>query len=648
MEVPSPGAALPRLRRAIWYLVGGTFAALGLTLLLVFLHAYFSAQYLVLPVYALGGLMVALAAGSALAGVCYAWRAYPRHRGAVVFVVAITAATLLAHAYILGEPPAADGAVSISGPIGTPLHSVDSDQCGNPQLTVTSSFSNGQLQVTLAATGSASDACKGRAFVDPTLVSPAAAGGQGFAPLPDFQNPLEPGQSVTGNWTVAGPVTGINVTYQELDCYKTSAPAGYGCIMDEVYYIPEGMSILNGAQCSTTGAPSYCHMEHPFLTPALIAAGMAVFGEFNVVGWRALPALLGSFSLPLVFGIVWKLAEDKKAAYVATTLLALDVMYFAQSNAGLLDVPQVFFALAAFFAYFAELRWWKFDRYVVAGVLLGVAGLAKETAVFLALALLTYIFFFGEGDRWVRVYDVLKVTLVVGIVFAVGLQAYDSTLAAQAGTLFTQQVGYIISYGSSLNAGCPWACGWTSGVLGGHITPLDWLVYYTPIAYFGVTDFVGGISFPGLWYYGVTNLMVTWTTFVWLPLIVWNLVAYWRSRRAPGTELVPSTDAPGSPAPPPPDAPSSPSLKFAAFALIYFAWTYVPYIFIFLGGRVTYPFYIIPAVPAMSMGASYWMSKRWFPKWLLAVYLVMVFGFFLVYFPDKSFLPIWVRVLLRH
>ncbi len=41
-------------------------------------------------------------------------------------------------------------------------------------------------------------------------------------------------------------------------------------------------------------------------------------------------------------------------------------------------------------------------------------------------------------------------------------------------------------------------------------------------------------------------------------------------------------------------------------------------------------------------------SALWFPKWLAAVYLSMVFVFFLVYFPDKAFLPLWLRALIGH
>jgi len=88
--------------------------------------------------------------------------------------------------------------------------------------------------------------------------------------------------------------------------------------------------------------------------------------------------------------------------------------------------------------------------------------------------------------------------------------------------------------------------------------------------------------------------------------------------------------------------------KFAALALVWFLWNYLPYVGLFIDGRVTYPFYFVPAIPAVAMGASYWLTRDWFPKWLVWVYVAMVFVFFFVYFPEKGFLPDWLRVIIGH
>jgi hypothetical protein len=640
-DIGAPRKGLTRLTRG---LVKLAFADLGVLLLVILAHQAFSLGSLISVAQVLTAALFLLSVAGLASGISDSWRSYPGHRRVIVFLVAITLATLLAHAYIMGNPPASDQRVPVSGSIGSQLTSTDQGG-GNPLVTMSSQLAGSELSVTLTATGS-------DAIVVTGVQVPADLTGAGFNGQATFQNPLEPGNTATGNWNVSSPVTNLTLDYQSLNCYSTSS-RDYGCIMDEVFYVPEGMGILAGQQCSTgAGAPTDCHLEHPPLVPALLAAGMAVFGEYSVVGWRVMPALLGTFSIPLLFGIAWKSSGSKKLAYLSATLLAMDVMFFSQSSAGLLDVPEVFFGLAAFFVYFADLKFWKFDRYVLAGVFLGVAGLAKETAVFLALALLTYILLFGDGRKRLRVYDVLKVTLVVALVFAAGLQAYDSTLATSQYSNFTHNIQYIFSYGSSLIAdklACQpttgYWCKFPSDPGGPPILPTDWLVYYSPVAYFATSVCINssngsclGGSYVAIAYYGVTNFLETWTVYVWVPLIAYTLYRFYR-RRGPQLEDFGFSG---------PKPALQGEAKFAAFALTLFLWNYVPYLFLLLEGRVTYPFYIIPAIPAIAMGASYWLAKPWFPRWLMWIYLVMTFAFFLVYFPDKAFLPQWLRILIAH
>ncbi len=649
MEVP----ASPHADRFHWTLlkrlVTVTFAEFAALLIVVLVHGFVGGQSLVFPAEVLTWALAALAAASIIEGVVWGWVAYPQHRRAVAFVAAVTLITLLAHAYII-DTPAASTSGSASGQGGTTFSS--------DQAVADTSVTNGTLKVTLTANGNAIAQASVSANGAPL------SGGWDGSP-PSFVSPLQPGTSITGTWNFVptGPSERVTVSYQYLTCYDTKTRS-YGCIMDEIFYVPEGMGMLAGQHCSTgPGAPSNCHLEHPPLVTALIASGMAMFGTYSAVGWRVMPALLGAFSIPLLFGIVWKVSESKKAAYLSATLLALDVMFFSQSSAAVLDVPEVFFGLAAFFVYFAGLRVWKFDRTVLAGVFLGVAALAKETALFIALAFVTYVLFFGEGRRWTRVYSVFKVALVVALVFAAGLQVYDSALATPQYPTFVGHVGYILSYGSSLIAD-KLACQPTTGYWckfpgdagGAPILPTDWLTYYSPVEYLGICATINGVCQSGylaVAYYGVTNLLETWTVYVWVPLVAFGLYTFRKGSKAPsGGESAGEEPAGGGPEvtvePPPPSRTLTGDVKFAGLALILFLWSYVPYLFLFLAGRVTYPFYIIPGIPAMAMGTAFWLSRDWFPRWLLYLYMVMVFVFFLVYFPDKAFLPVWLRILIGH
>ncbi|MGP8125607.1 MAG: phospholipid carrier-dependent glycosyltransferase [Nitrososphaerales archaeon] len=405
-----------------------------------------------------------------------------------------------------------------------------------------------------------------------------------------------------------------------------------GCIMDESYYVPAAETLFNGTQCGPT-VPN-CNTEHPFLSKALMAAGIAAFGD-NAPGWRIFNVLLGTFSLPLLFFLVLKLTGSRKASFLSATLLALDVMFFSQSSAALLDIPMVFFALLGFVLYFYKVSFWKLDRFTLAGILLGLSALSKETGIFLMATLATYHLAAGEGGKRLRLVSAFEIAIVTAGVLILGLQTYDSLLARSAFPTFLDQIHYMLSYGASLIGP-----GWTYGN-NIQITPFSWMTYYQPVTYYGTSVSVCAGSactnYVGVAYYGVTNLLETWTTYLWAPLAA---LAIWRvfKPRPGGLEQFGFADT----------GPRSLSgdTKLALLSLIWFCWNYFPYVALFAAGRVTYPFYFIPALPAVAMGASYFLTRNWVPRYTWVIYLLGAFFFFLVFFPDKAFLPVWLRSLI--
>jgi dolichyl-phosphate-mannose--protein O-mannosyl transferase len=392
-----------------------------------------------------------------------------------------------------------------------------------------------------------------------------------------------------------------------------------GCIMDEVYYVPAAQSLLSGQQCSPYA--DSCNMEHPFLAKAIIAAGIALFG-FNDTGWRFFIALLGTLSIPLLFVLVKLVSGSDRLSYFSTLLFASDTLFFVHSSAALIDVPPVFFALLGFIFYFWGRGYWLLDRYVISGIFLGLSALSKETSLFFITLLVTYhAVSSGSGlRRWA--YDSLKVMLTASLVFAVGLQVYDSLFASGSVPIFYQHVEFMLRYGSGLTGG-----GWTDAVLKTYITPLNWLLYYSPVDYFVTNVTVpsqGGqpITYTSVGYYGVPNFMVVWLVFAWVPVAVSRLSTVGQSGARSGED------------------------RAALFALVWLAWTYVPYILLWLYGRVTYPFYLLPAIPALSIGAAYFITRDWFPRKIALLYLAATFLWFFYYFPVKDFLPLWLRELI--
>lgn len=408
-----------------------------------------------------------------------------------------------------------------------------------------------------------------------------------------------------------------------------------GCIMDESYYVPAAQTMLNGTQCGPT-VPN-CNTEHPFLSKALIAAGIAMLGD-NAPGWRILNVLLGTFSLPLVFVLVLKLSKSRKASYLSATLLALDVMFFSNSSAALLDIPMVFFALLAFVLYFYKVRFWKLDHFTLSGILLGLAALSKETAIFLLATLATYHLVAGDGGRKLRLVCAVEIVVVTAGVFVLGLQMYDTLFARAAFPTFLDQIHYMLSYGASL-IGPGWSYGGPNGN-STQITPLSWITYYQPVRYYGTSVSVCSntcYSYWGIAYYGVTNLLETWTTYIWMPLAALAIWKIYRPRGG-GLERFGFVDTASRNL--------SGDAKLALLSLIWFSWNYFPYLALFTVGRVTYPFYFIPALPAVAMGASYFLTRKWVPRYASIIYLAGAFLFFFIFFPDKAFLPVWLRALI--
>lgn len=485
-----------------------------------------------------------------------------------------------------------------------------------------------------------------------------------------------------------------------------------GCVMDEVYYIPAAAAIIDGIHC----APQVeaCNMEHPPLSKALIAVGIAAFGNggFNLESGRLLPIILGTACIPLVFAIAWRFSKDKRVAYYSSLLLALDTMFFVHSSISVLDIPVVFFALAGIVTYLYDVRVWRIDKYYISGALMGLSLLSKETAIFLVGALVTFHLLRGRQSIRLRLFSSLKILIVAVLVFAIGLQAYDSLLTGGQVPTFLNQIQYIYSYGSSLVChpsvfDCPGAFLNVPGNPSTAITPLSWLVYYVPTTYFksNVSICTGPVcrSYVNIAYYGITNMIETWSTYIWAPFAAYILYRLLKRKGEPtaiggtmksmepipmttedmeklaklkslldsgaitkeefdsqksailyATKKVRSEDKDENRAVGTEVSSSSESQKqgfwesdLPILALIIFCWSYFPYLALIVEGRVTYPFYFLPAVPAIALGSSYFITRSFFPRILAIVFLVAVFVWFVVFFPDQSFLPSWITSALR-
>jgi len=441
-------------------------------------------------------------------------------------------------------------------------------------------------------------------------------------------------------------------------CYDNSKAVD-GCVMDEIYYIPAAQALLTGEKCGPYA--DNCNLEHPFLSKAFIAAGIVLFGNDDF-GWRFFIALLGTASIPILFAICWRVTRDSTLSLFAAYMLGFETLFFVHSSIAVIDVQAIFFALLAFLVYLSDLHLWKLNKFALAGMLLGLSALSKETAIFMVIFLVVYNLFFGDGNKRSRLFSSLQIFVITAVVFCVGLQIYVTLFGNSSMHTFVDDIRYIIDYGGSLKGN-----GWYDSVLHSYITPINWITFYTAVGYYVTKVPVGGTYYIVLGYWGIPNFFEVWLVFLWAPYVVYLAFKKWRSARAPtlpsmsespvadpASVEVPadiSASAPEASAkqtePVSEEAPD-PAFKLAGFALLWFAFTYFPYFAISAYGRVTYPFYLLPAIPAIAIGGAYLLTRRWFPREVSYVLLGGIFLWFFLYYPDKDFLPSWVRMLLGH
>ncbi len=97
---------------------------------------------------------------------------------------------------------------------------------------------------------------------------------------------------------------------------------------DELYHVRTAYENINGI--------TPYEITHPPLGKVIIASGIELFG-MNPFGWRFMGTLAGVLMLPVIYIIAKMLFKKTRFAAVATILLAVDFMHFAQTRIGTVD-----------------------------------------------------------------------------------------------------------------------------------------------------------------------------------------------------------------------------------------------------------------------------------------------------------------------
>jgi dolichyl-phosphate-mannose-protein mannosyltransferase len=180
--------------------------------------------------------------------------------------------------------------------------------------------------------------------------------------------------------------------------------------------IPAGQTHFNFT-CSGTACGEY--VVQPPVGKLLIAVGEWLYG-LTSFGWRAASAFFGTLAILVMCRVTRRLTRSTLLGCIAGLLLSLDGLEFVLSRIGILDIFLMFFVLASFGCLVVDrdvsrqrlaeamvlvpsdeggpqlgIRKWR----VAAGVLVGLAGGAKQDAVWYIFAFVGLCIAWDMGAR---------------------------------------------------------------------------------------------------------------------------------------------------------------------------------------------------------------------------------------------------------
>jgi predicted membrane-bound dolichyl-phosphate-mannose-protein mannosyltransferase len=356
-----------------------------------------------------------------------------------------------------------------------------------------------------------------------------------------------------------------------------------GLVFDEVFYARSALYLLN--------ATSY-NNEHPPLAKALSAFGFLIFG-INSLGLRFFHIILGSLLPSIFFLFVFKLFKNLKISIFSTLLLCFDTLYFVHSSIAMLDVPMLFFYILSFLFLLNFFEKFDLKKIIIAAIFFGFAALCKESAFLLYFPILIFLFLKLFPNFKIFLKYISLFTSISILIFFLGLQIYD--LYTQSYTNFIEHINYIITYAKSLTINEPEK----------FVYPWRWIVWYKPIPYYVTsTSENGKIIFRNPAYYGIHNPFLYSSLLLSFPFLFWQI--FRKKKKIENESLL---------------------ITWIMFGYLIF----IPWSLFFK--RVIYPFYILNALPAISIAFA--LLFKDFPSKIFFIYLIFEIFFFFVFFPVK-------------
>ena len=375
-------------------------------------------------------------------------------------------------------------------------------------------------------------------------------------------------------------------------------------IFDEAYYVNAakliaGIHPVAGAHYADQPLFLDPNTEHPPLGKALMAGSILLFGD-NGIGWRIPSLVAGMIALFALYGVVRAAGGRPWLGVLAVALYSLDVLSFIHGRIGTLDMMSVAFLLIGAWLGLKE-------RWVLAGAALALGTLIKVPGAYGLLAALLWqalgLWRTSRHRQLTRI-DFRPTAALLGayaFVGLVGLWLLDLRFTTYTNPL--EHVSHMLSYGFALQGAFNPTGGITSA-------PWQWLVNDGQFDYLktAVNTLANGsvigskttIQFRALLNPALIGAM---------PLAVFfGLWLAWKR----GEALV-------------------------TWGLLWIAANYLPYWELaLLSNRVTYFYYVLPAVPGLAVLVAAFLIHGRLPRAVVWGFLVVTIVAFVAYFPFRQ------------
>jgi len=373
-------------------------------------------------------------------------------------------------------------------------------------------------------------------------------------------------------------------------------------IFDEWYYVNVARVILRIPQSvGANGQPPYVNVppgldpnhEHLPLAKLLIALSMWIVGN-NGYGWRIPSVVFGSVSILAFYLLMKRISNEPSIPILSTFLFSFDNLAFVHSRIATLDIFTLGFMLLGFYWYFSGHQY-------MSAIAMALSALAKETGL-AGFGIILVIHFVRlanqrtQGINWNEFFSWFeKYALTYGVCFVLLLTIMDRYWVGFSNPL--DHIRYILNYSAALTSTCP------NGIIS---CPWQWLLNQLTIPYLkvNVQQTSGGVStsFVSVNFEGAMNPAISFLT---IPALLYCSYNYYQRRD-----------------------------DLSLVSIVLFAGTYLPFFpAVILGERVTYLFYLLPAVPAVCGAIAYMIADTKLPRVVVIFYLAVVLYIFVVMFP---------------